>query len=69
MTRDSFVRCDDCGAEQYVDFATGLRSGWPKCYCRDAKYGLTMRLVRTDADIAVATASVIDSQLGGDRAP
>ena len=51
---DSHVRCDKCGREERANFAGSLRSGWPKC-C-----GYTMRLLRTEADIAAAVGSIFD---------
>jgi hypothetical protein len=50
---DTLVKCTVCGREEHPSFAGSLRNGWPKC-C-----GYTMRLLRTDADIA---ASVITAQ-------
>lgn len=56
---NSLVRCAVCRREAYVDFATCLRSGWPKC-CR----GYTMTLVETKADIDAAVGGIVrDAQV------
>jgi hypothetical protein len=60
---DSVVRCDKCGREERVGFGASLRSGWPRCMCRGDRYGYTMRLVTTTADIGKATGQAIRSQL------
>jgi hypothetical protein len=46
-----FFRCDNCGREERVGFARCLASGWPRCACTGDRYGYTMRLVTTKADI------------------
>ena len=57
---DSKLRCSVCGREDEVDFAHGLRHGWPKC-C-----GYTMTLERTEADVEKATGKVIREQVPHD---
>jgi hypothetical protein len=61
--RDTIVRCDNCQREEHVDFAACLSTGWPKCYCTEPRYGYTMRLVTTKADIGAATRTAIQAQL------
>lgn len=51
---DSLVRCRDCGREEYIRLQMALRNGWPKCYCREPRYGMTMHLEHTDADVDAA---------------
>lgn len=50
---DSYLKCTVCGRGSTTSFASSLRTGWEKC-C-----GYTMRLIRTEADIAAATVTAI----------
>lgn len=54
---DSYLRCSRCGRESITSFASSLRDGWERC-C-----GLTMTLVRTDADIDAAVHQVVGEPL------
>lgn len=59
---DNYLKCTVCGRESTTSFASSLRTGWEKC-C-----GYTMRLIRTDADIAAcvgqAVAPALDKEDG-----
>lgn len=67
MSRDTLVRCNDCGREERVDFSRSMQFGWPKCFCRNAVYGYTMTLVRTDANVGEATSAALNAQIGARR--
>jgi hypothetical protein len=53
---DTMVGCTVCGRQQDTSFGGSLANGWPKC-C-----GYTMRLMRSEADIAAVTGAVIRAQ-------
>ncbi|HMS60652.1 MAG TPA: hypothetical protein PKD63_00110 [Solirubrobacteraceae bacterium] len=57
---DTKLVCTACGRESTTAFASSLRTGWEKC-C-----GYTMRLVRTDADIAAAVGAAVRPNGGSD---
>jgi hypothetical protein len=54
---DTIIACTVCGRRQDVRFGGCLASGWPKC-C-----DYTMRLLRTEADIAAVTKRELEAQM------
>jgi hypothetical protein len=58
---DSMVECVSCGKREEVSFAKCLREGWPRCCA------LTMRLLKTVADIEHAVGEAMHEALEGAR--